>query len=345
MTERERFEEHIIASYTRIPWKYESDILSLQMIFDHDYGPKFFYVVKLSNNGHLDWNCEEWSEWFGILSSYSDYVRAVCNIFSVLYGKVFEYVGKLKDSDTYYTVNFNQPVLNYSYLPWNTQDLRIDYREELNLTKLGRVFDELITKFLANDEKIIILSHIAAFYKKWIVNAELDSEISYIDFIRTIEVYNSYYQVWWSGSEVFDWELKQLWEKIAWDEELETIFMRYHWSTKKFINTILSFIPSESDFWSQTESKWEDFSLPKILNREKSLKKTYAVRSEYLHEWVSMWGCILPDKEGLNETVNAEPVYKTSIKSWVTLSLLWLERVVRRVLLEHIRNQSILTDW
>lgn len=341
---RERFEEHVIASYTRIPWRYESENFSVQMIFDDGYGPRFFYVVRLLNDGHLDSNCEEWSNGFWILSSYSGYVSAVCDILSVLHWKVFEYIWKFKDWETYYTVNFTQPVLKYDYLPWNKQELRTDCDEELNLTKLGPIFAELVQKLLdENNEVISIFVKIASFYTKWLMNVELDAEISFIDFVRTIEVYNISYPPSGGIEDIFDWKLKLLWDEISWDNELKNIFIEYHWSTKKFVATILKFIPEDSDFWGTTESKWEAFWFQKIENIVKTLSKTYAVRSEYIHKWVTIWPFVLPNKDWLNELTWSEPTYTSSLKSQVTLSLLGLERIVRRVLLEHIRTNGILT--
>jgi hypothetical protein len=235
--------------------------------------------------------------------------------------------------------------LKYDYLPWNKQDLRVEWGEELNLTKLGLVFEELIQKLQDEENELIhIFAKIASFYQKWITNIELDAEISFIDFIRAIEVYNISYPPSWGIEDIFDWKLKQLWDKISWDKDLEDIFIEYHWSTKKFVNTIISFIPEDSDFWGTTESKWEAFCLQKIENIVKTLSKTYAVRSEYIHKWITIWPYVLPNNEWLNELTWSEPVYKSSLKSWETLSLLGLERIVRKVLLEHVKLNRILVE-
>jgi hypothetical protein len=70
------------------------------------------------------------------------------------------------------------------------------------------------------------------------------------------------------------------------------------------------------------------------------LQSVYNVRSEYIHSWKSFWDAILPDRIWLEELISTWLPNNKSLKIWLTLSLLGLERVVRNVLL-NIFNRDI----
>lgn len=327
-----RYEEHIIYSYTKIFGKYESSNLSIQIVFGSHFWPKYFYVIIIKDNSNLDINTQEWNKW-----NYRNYIEDLCYSLSLKYWKVFWYLWLLKDESIYKVIDFSQNKLKYWYLPWNTQNNRVDITDELNLyTNIWPFSERILNKLTTWDEKLFKFLDIVYFYHKWILNSEFDIEISYIDFVRAVEI--SFNFIWISGNweDYFEWNLLKIYEKIKDNEELSKFFKEQNWSTKKFVNSIINYLPIESDFRKITESKWSDFSLNKIADKGtliKILKNIYSIRSKYMHCWLSFWRFVLPDNNWLNDFIDSQPVYKSGIKIQETLTLLWLERIVRAYLL------------
>ena len=340
MSEKQsRYEEHVIYSYTRICWIFQWENLSIQKILSDDKWPKYFYVIKIKSSDYsekwIDFKKDIDKNW--ILKGSFLYIKNLCFLLSVKYWKVFWYLWLLNNWETYNVVDFSQNNLKYPFLPWNNQEKRVDIKEELNLfTNIWPFSEKILNIMINSDEKLFEFSDIAYFYNKWIINSEFDIEISYIDFIRAVEV--SFDFVWINDNweDFFDDFFMEIYEKIKDNSELCKTFRERNWSRQKFGNSIINNLPIESDFWNSTESKWEHFSLKKVNNKDfliKLLKNVYSIRSDYIHSWISFWRFILPYSDWLNEFINSKPTYVSNLKFRESLTLLWLERIVRAYLL------------
>lgn len=345
--DKDLYEEHVIYSYTRICGYYENkkNGFSLQILinYNHFSWPKYFYVIKIKNCEIIDINCDSWNKQFRALGNYNSCIEDICILISLIYWKLFYYLWILKFDWRYSILDYSQNNLKYNYIPWNNKENRIDIKKEINLVTLWPVIERLLLKIKENNNQIGEFLYVVSFYCKWLFNSELDLEISYIDFIRSIEILsNIFYQDSLNWDYFYEWDLLKIWEKIKWDEKLEKYFKKINWSTKKFVNVILGNI-NLFDLHN-IESKWEDFSLKK-LKSEKDLKRVlqnaYTIRSEYIHSWKSFWYSILPDKEGINEIINISSIKNKDLKIWETLSLLWLERIVRETLLNYFNNHIL----
>jgi len=231
--------------------------------------------------------------------------------------------------------------LKYDFLPWNIQENRVDIEEDINLVDLWPLIEWLVIQTQKDDELCKFL-YVISFYHKGIINSQVDVEISYIDFVRSIEILNNIFyndNIGWE--DIFEWKLLRIWNKIKDEEDLAKYFKERNWSTRKFYDTIIDNLVIED--LHNTKSIWWDFTL-KTLNTsdkiKKSIKNVYAIRSWYIHSWKSFWCSILPDKTWLNELINWALVSNNKLKIQVTLSLLWLERIVRNVLLNYY-NKNI----
>jgi len=340
--DKERYEEHVVYSYTRICWYYlnEESGFSMQMLHGNN-GPKYFYVIKIKNDGHLDINCEEWHTWVWIVWNYRTYTQSICFLISLIYWKNFSYVWVLGDDWRYNVLDFTQSELYHDFLPWETQSNRIDITEDINLVTLWPLI-EWFFKQIQEDEKLVNFLYVVSFYHKGLINAQMDIEISYIDFIRSIEIlHNIFYNDDVDGEDIYEWKLLSIWNKIKDQEDLAKYFKKTNWSTRKFLDTILDNLVLEEIY--KTESNWESFSLPVLNDLEKikrSIKNAYRVRSWYIHAWESFWKSVLPDRKWLDEVIHWALVWNDSLKIGVTLSLLWLERIVRNTLLNYF-NKNI----
>lgn len=336
-----RYEEHIICSYFKICWIYESEAVSIQSMFWNNEWPRYYYVVRLLNDWRHD-IINKWQSWVrAVYFSFSWYIEQLCVLLTVKFWKLFEYVWCLKNNNIYNIVDFSQPKLKYNYFPWVRNENRIDIKDEINLTtNVWPFFEEFLEKLKDENEEVNNFVYIASFYQKALINSQYDEEISYIDLVRVIEVYNlvKAEDIW--GESIFEGDLKLIYDDLSTDE-LKWKFESYHWSTKKFYKKILSKLPIGDNFWKSTESNWEHFSLTKIQNIEKSIKNIYQVRSKYVHEWESFHNCLLPNQEWNNEIIHSSPSWNTVLKIWDSFTLLWVERLMRAVLLKFFDTNTL----
>lgn len=338
---RERYEEHVIYSYTRIYWSYENENtgFSMQILWDKYNWPKYYYVIKIKNEWELDFNCESWHSWAGILENYTYYVEQICSLISLIYWKTFIYLWIFKNYWGYNILDFSQNNLKYDFLPWDIQENRIDIEEDINLVTLWPLIEWLV-KQIKEDKKIDKFLYIVSFYHKGIVNSQFDVEIAYIDFVRSIEILNNvFYNNDFNWEDIYEWKLLEIWNKIKDNEDLARYFKEINWSTRKFLDTILDNLMIDDLY--NTKSTCNDFSFKALDTYEKikkSIKNIYAIRSWYIHAWESFWSVILPDEKDLNELIYSDISWSSNLKIGVTLTLLWLERMVRHVLLNYYKK-------
>ena len=343
----ERYEQHVIYSYTEINWFYlnEESGFSMQLMSTNNNWPKYFYVIRIKNDGCSDLDLKPWNVWPPMLPvNYRLCIENICFLISLIYWKTFSYVGIFSNNSRYHVLDFSQSKLKYDFLPWDKQDNRIDIKKDINLVKLWPLI-KWFFKQIQEDKKILDFCTVASLYHKGIVNSQIDIEISYIDFIRSIEVLNDIFynndDLKWE--DIYEWKLLQIYNKIKDEKDLAKYFKKIHWSTRKFLDTVLKNLVIKDIH--KTESKWEDFWL-QILDSEKikkSIKNAYEVRSSYIHSWSSFWTLVLPDQKWLNELICWDWKWNDSLKIQITLSLLWLERIVRNTLLNYF-NKNIGKD-
>jgi len=269
--------------------------------------------------------------------SYGNYIENnICILFSVFFWKCIEFHWMFKSEKTYYLPDIPNNNIKYKWLPTNNNNERIDKYVDMNWTKIWTILEFM------NNKKFNLFLKAWYFYKQALININYDIEIAYIDLIRCIEILSDFTEQKDDSWTFFDWSLKKIYDKIKDDKKLTKFFIKYHWTTKKFYTTILHLLSYESNFWKQTESIRPSFWLLYLKQNRKKiediLKRTYDLRSEYIHNWLTFWSFILPEKEWLNELVHSQPVVNegNKIKIQENLSFLWLERIVRNCLINYI---------
>lgn len=232
----------------------------------------------------------------------------------------------------------------YSHLPINNDVFRQDkYLDiELNLTELGKLED--VFQLIKKDNNPIKQFFFAGkYYCRALQNIDYDVEIAYIDLIRCIEILGGTEKI---SEDDFDWVLKEIYLKIQDEPKLVKYFAEYHWATKKFCDTVLTYL--DTNILNHTESLWSEFSL--LILKDKDLlkaviKNAYTIRSWYLHKGLSFWSHVIPYRGGLNELINSRPWEKNPNNGCLviqkTLTYMWLERIVRNVLFNFLKKNIV----
>lgn len=329
---KEKTEEHIISCYTRICWSFETESLSVHLINWKHSWPKYFYILKIINDGHLDLEYPKLSWVSKTYFTYRNYIVDLCAILTIKHWKLFEYVWILKNCESYNEIYFEQWNQQNLFLPWFKQKNRVNEAIDLNLNiSIWPELSFFLDKLISDDKDLKDFLYVSNFYQKALKNSQYDIEISYIDFVRSIEIAWILYPDSLEWENIFEWDLKTIYDDLS-TKELKDKFENFHGSTKKFFKKVLNQTTKDT-FWSETESTWEDFWLNKLINREKSIKNIYMIRSKYIHEWCSFGSFLLPDKEWLEELTSSWDSNDKTIIIWESFTLLGLERIVREVLL------------
>lgn len=333
-----RTDEFIISSPSNIPGTFQSPTLSINPMFGNHPDKKFF-VISLENPGDNDiifggkWPIQRWFQ------TYARKAQRLCILFSVFFWKRIEYHWMLKGMNWYTLPDFWNEIVTYKWMRINSAEERENKYITQNWTEI-----EPIVKLLETNPDAERFLRAWALYWKALTTIEYDEEIAYLELIRCIELLSDDEKVE-EDEDQFTWELAQIYQSIKQDHKLALFFRYYHGSTKKFCNTILK-RTKDDPVRTTTESKWTDFSLPCLneVNRNKALRNTYTIRSNYVHAGLHFWDYIMPNEDWLHELIQMQPGMPDEInkciriKEWFTFS--WLERIVRCCLINFLTNTS-----
>jgi hypothetical protein len=260
-----------------------------------------------------------------------------CNLITVIFGKYFENHGYLERENMNYIPDYsNIEPLKYYYLKCFNQDERVDYNLQNNFSNLSK-----IEKIIENSNKDTLhkINICCKFYNSSLKIFEKEPELSYLNLINSLEVLSSMLE--FTEDELYNHDkmlccsLKIIKDKIEnADKIISFIKKRLYQIKRKIILTVLKYI--DQDFLNKYEGSFDnDFYKITQNNLEKLMKKSYDLRSEYVHGGNYFGDLIFPIND--NVIIEVATIPENS-KYTQLLTFMGLERIVRYCILQYINE-------
>lgn len=343
---RNDVQRFVISSPARFSGGYKSDDIDISKMFDGNNVDLFnnrqgFYVVSIRKSDIRGDNN------LIIYPDYTYYSDVICMCISVLYGKAFYNHGFIEENGIFRKPDMGEPQIidffNDAYSSKVRKDLEIPLDFEL--------FKKIEPIFRVNNDNLTAFINGARFYWRALRNLEKEPEMAFIDLVSCGEALASKSE--YSMERLIEHDeglcqiMRLLEEKLHDEKDQKKVFgfmkKRFRQIKRKYVLTIMDSL--NDYFYSNTECV-TDGNVGKIMkkNIEENLKKTYDLRSKYIHEGEFLGNSLQQLTSWKNEveiiaTINQDKLLKD------TLTLHGLERVMRYCLLVYIqRKMGIIID-
>ena len=334
----------IISSPAVFNGEYTSDNINISIMFDNhgmirDNQQSNYYMVSIKTG-----NNESQNGFVLKCSSYDYYRDNICMCLSILYGKMFYNHGFIERNSGFWKPDFS----TLSFYNYNADIYSNKPRKDLEIPLHFEEFCR-IAKVLESEEKTKqygAFFNAARFYWRALRNMEKEPELAFIDLISCGEALSGGYD--YTDDELtkndYDWHrIKKMindcgFELKARDKLYKFIKNRMFNVKRKYVLTIVN---SLNDYFFTHSECIENGKIGCIQQDtvEDNIKKTYDLRSKYVHEGLQISKYIRALSNWQNEVEILQSLNNEEKISQDIFTLHGLERVMRYCLLVYIHNK------
>lgn len=334
----------IISSPVAFVGEYTSDNIDISIMFDRhgiirNNQHKNYYMVSINTSNNAFQN-----SWAIKLSDYDYYSDTICMCLSVLYGKMFYNHGFIEENGIFMKPDFSNLSLNDYEADIYSDNVRKDLEIPLDFTEFKR-----IVKVLESEGKSKLYGaffNAARFYWRALSNMQKEPELAFLDLVSCGEALSGGYD--YTDDELTKNDVE--WHKIenlindgrfelkAREKLYGFIKKRMFRVKRKYILTIVNSL--NSYFFTHTECIGQGkIGCIQRDTIENNVKKTYDLRSKYIHEGLRINDYIKSLRNWKNEVEILQSLNNEEKISQNIFTLHGLERVMRYCLLVYIHNK------